>query len=339
MSASAPGQPDPILAFRPGPERGAALDSRVRDAFSDSVRLVLEKLASQDLLDARVVPQVVGGIRRYGPPGAIVAYASLVEAIFGERGAEAIDSAQALVQSALSPAASPLRCVTLGDQDLGPGQAERYRRLFDEDQEAPLAIEAVADHDLERAARLADKALALLDAGAPELGGEIRALLREIVFARSGPAATAGRFNGASVFLAWGAVLLNADEMVDRVTMAETLAHETGHSLLSGFTIGKPLVENDPAERYDSPLRVDPRPMDGIVHATYVLARMHYCLDRLLQSGCLTEQEAATVAIALAERRRAFAAGLEVVDRHARFTPIGRAAFEPARQYMADVRA
>lgn len=141
------------------------------------------------------------------------------------------------------------------------------------------------------------------------------------------------------MFLAWGAVLLNVDEMPDRLTMAETLAHETGHNLLSGFTGGRPLVENDPAERYDSPLRLDPRPMDGIVHATYVLARMHYCLERLLQSGLLSDQEGVTATAAIAQRRRAFGAGLDVVDRHARFTPIGRAAFEPARQYMADVRA
>jgi HEXXH motif-containing protein len=56
------------------------------------------------------------------------------------------------------------------------------------------------------------------------------------------------------------------------------LTHEAAHSLLLGYTLGAPLVESDPAERFSSPLREDLRPMDGIVHATYVLARMHYII-------------------------------------------------------------
>jgi HEXXH motif-containing protein len=63
-------------------------------------------------------------------------------------------------------------------------------------------------------------------------------------------------------------------------------------ALLFGFGMGKPLVENHEHERYTSPLRGDPRPMDGVVHATYVVARMHYAVTRMLDSGLLTEEEA-----------------------------------------------
>ena len=31
--------------------------------------------------------------------------------------------------------------------------------------------------------------------------------------------------------------------------------------------------------------------MDGVVHATYVIARMHYTMERLLESGLLTDEE------------------------------------------------
>jgi hypothetical protein len=46
--------------------------------------------------------------------------------------------------------------------------------------------------------------------------------------------------------------------------------------------MGKPLVENEVEELYPSPLRSDPRPIDGVVYATYVTARMDYAVTSLL---------------------------------------------------------
>ncbi len=59
------------------------------------------------------------------------------------------------------------------------------------------------------------------------------------------------------------------------------LLHETAHQLLFGLSLDQPVVENDVEERYASPLRPDPRPMDGIFHATFVCARMRYGYVRL----------------------------------------------------------
>ncbi len=325
-----------LFEFRPSARRAALLDGEVCAGFCTSVEALLSALASQDALSPDCAARVAHSLRqgRLGP-AATAAYASLVEAIYGDRPAEVLSSLAALVAAADAAQAPGMRFVTLDDADLGAGQAERYRALFDDDPASPLHILPLTRARLAAAGGLADEALLLLDRGVPELGAEVRTLIRQIIFTHSTAGDPDGIFDGASVFLLWGAVLLNADEQRSRLAMAEALAHETGHSLLSGFSRGAPLVENDPAERYGSPLRTDPRPMDGIVHATYVLARMHYCLLRLARSGVLSAEEQAIATSDLPARRRAFEAGLQVVDAHARLTEVGRRAFEPARAYMA----
>ncbi|WP_142235741.1 aKG-HExxH-type peptide beta-hydroxylase [Stella humosa] len=308
----------------------------VRADFAASLGGLLEAFARQDAIGPAETADVMAAIARpSAPPGMVAAYAGLVEAIYGDQHDRVMACLEALVDAARRPPEPEIQFATLEDAKLGPGQAARYRALFDDDPAAPLGIVPAEPTGVDAGSALARSALALLDRAAPELSGEIRALLRQIVFVRSVDGDPADRFQGASVFLVWGAVLLNLEEQPDRLTMAESLAHETGHSLLSGFTRGRPLVENDPADRYRSPLRSDPRPMDGIVHATYVTARMHYCLERLLASDALDAVERSQATTRLATHRQAFGQGLAVVDAHARFTPVGQAAFAPARDYMA----
>ncbi|BBK36738.1 hypothetical protein STAQ_18160 [Allostella sp. ATCC 35155] len=327
-----------MFSFQPDPGRGNRLDQVVRRDFAASLETVLRAVAEQGAMDGPDVDRIVAEVARAGgAPGLIVAYAALVEAIFADAQDEVGDCLSTLLAVAGRPVPDGIRIVTLDDGILGAGQAHRYRRLFDDDPAAPLAMQPLDRAALDGTGETAAAGLDLLDRAAPELAGEIRAILREIVLARGVPVAGEETFQGASAFLAWGTVLLNAAEVPDRVAFAEVLAHETGHSLLSGFSRGAPLVENAPEERYSSPLRTDARPLDGIVHATYVLARMHYCLGRLSRSGLLTPAEQSRVAGDLGRRREAFAAGLAVVDGHARLTEVGRAAFEPARAYMASL--
>jgi prophage antirepressor-like protein len=96
--------------------------------------------------------------------------------------------------------------------------------------------------------------------------------------------------------------------------LIEGLAHEGGHCLLHGMTMGEQTVENDAEACFASPLRDDPRPMDGLVHATFVLARMHMALAAVLRSGCLTAPERAEAATRLDAVTRDYADGLAVVS-------------------------
>ena len=238
---------------------------------------------------------------RAGPiaPRVFGAYTELVEAIF----AEDTDAALAIADELCTPdfgRVDALRVVTLDDRQLGRGQTARYRRLVDDDQEVGLALAALEGAAFDQAAQRVNDALALLDAGVPELAEELRTLVHEVVVVDK-----PGHWPfGASSFQLWGALFLKLAPEASRVEIAEALAHESAHALLFGFSMGRPLVENEPDELYPSPLRSDPRPMDGVVHATYVMARMHYTAMRLLASGLLTEAETSE-ARSLIKRNRA----------------------------------
>ncbi|ABI57704.1 HEXXH motif domain-containing protein [Alkalilimnicola ehrlichii MLHE-1] len=175
--------------------------------------------------------------------------------------------------------------------------------------------------------------LGLLRQAAPELAGEVEAIVHHVVGVAGGDH-DAGEFHGGSHFQLWGALFLNAGAHPDRIAMAEVIAHESAHSLLFGFCTEAPLVLNHDEELYPSPLRQDPRPMDGIYHATFVSARMHWAMGRLLDSGLLDEAERAGARQAMAEDAANFRAGHEVVAAHGLLSRHGRALMANAKAYM-----
>ncbi|HXQ47061.1 MAG TPA: HEXXH motif-containing putative peptide modification protein, partial [Caulobacteraceae bacterium] len=89
------------------------------------------------------------------------------------------------------------------------------------------------------------------------------------------------------------------------------------------------------AERYGSPLRSDPRPMEGVAHAVFVTGRMILTLDTLIASGRLDAAETARAAGYLAELEAAQAAGLQTVRMHGRLAPAGQAAFAGLGDFLA----
>jgi HEXXH motif-containing protein len=136
----------------------------------------------------------------------------------------------------------------------------------------------------------------------------------------------------------WGALLLNPDAFADDMLLLQALAHESGHTLLFGFTTDEPLVVNDADELHVSPLREDPRPMDGIFHATYVSARMHWTMATALESGTLSQQEKASAKSACEENLRSFFEGHETVMRHGRLSAMGKEILAAAHDYMTAAR-
>jgi hypothetical protein len=75
--------------------------------------------------------------------------------------------------------------------------------------------------------------------------------------------------------------------------------------------------------------------MEGIAHATYVTARMTYALRALIGSGRLGATEEARARDQLLRNRRIYEQGAATVQAHARFTPVGAAAFDDLQRYMA----
>jgi HEXXH motif-containing protein len=215
--------------------------------------------------------------------------------------------------------------------------AARYARFLNDDPSVSFDIFPPSKPIAEKCRDQIRDAFALLDTGDPDLAGEIRALLREIILATGTKDPKVMTFDGASSFMLWGAIILNADRGDGPVGMAQMLAHESAHNLLFGFSADEGLVENGPDELFSSPLRKDPRPMDGIYHATFVTARMYRVVHQLLQSGILDADAQEKAEKDLAENARLFKNGIETVQKFARLSPLGESVMRGASEYMASV--
>ena len=117
--------------------------------------------------------------------------------------------------------------------------------------------------------------------------------------------------------------------------MFQTLAHESTHNFLLGHSAHGALVLNDTKQLYPSPLRMDDRPMDGMYHATFVLARMNYALQRLLDANILAAEEVEEAQAAQQRNAQAFQRGLETVNQHAKLSDMGKTSIQDAQVYMS----
>jgi HEXXH motif-containing protein len=212
--------------------------------------------------------------------------------------------------------------------------ARRYVRFMDTDPQMPFEIFPPSREAAESCRNQIKGAFALMEAGDPDLASEIRALLREIVLAAGTVGTSAYTFDGASSFMLWGAIIINANSSFGELGMAQMLAHESAHNLLFGLCTDEPLLNNSPDERYASPLRPDPRPLEGIYHATFVSARMYRAVKTLLESGTLSHELEKKARQDLETDARCFSQGMEVVKRHGKLTEIGQAIIQGASDYM-----
>jgi hypothetical protein len=325
-----------LHSFVPSAERVRFLDQRMRSRLAESLRHIWEQGEGLLQVSSDKFQKFVNELEnRPVSPLAFSFYSDAVLAIEEDD----IEEASRLLREIINLPKYPGHILVneLGDPQQDP-IAQRYASLLlDSDARDSFKFE-VFPPSREAAANcrtLIQDAFNLLDDGDPDLAAEIRALLREIVLAAGTLESKAMTFDGASAFMMWGAIIINANQPKGELTMVQMLAHESSHNLLFGFSADEPLVENSPDELFPSPLRMDPRPMDGIYHATFVLARMHRAVKGLLGSGILSAKQKEIAEKDLADNARLFADGIEIVDRFGKLTPLGRVVMDGAKAYMA----
>ncbi len=300
----------------------------MRERLAETLEYVFGEVGDELGVPLEEALAVIQRIRSFSQsPHTFGGYYDLVFALENDE----LELARSIAKEILGRSASaPLTIAPIDDRP--PADEDRYRRLLMAGMDYAVAPDPalLASYRQQLAA-----AFALLDGGFPEMAAEIRALLREIVVAAGPEDPKALTFDGASSYMMWGAVLLNARGQKNVLDSAQALAHESGHNLLFGFSSSGPLVENSDDELFGSPLRRDPRPMDGVIHATYVIARMHQTLNRLLASGILDAEQNESARKDLALHQQNFEAGDAVVREGGRLTDIGRLAIQSAREYMA----
>jgi len=323
----AEGVPETALTqFVPNGDRARVLDRRMHDELANSLAHLAE--ASEAALPEvskrlGAVAQAVRAGRRVRPQ-VFRAYFLLVQALVDEdqsridRLVQVIedteDRAESLKRTYFGkPDADQLCLDLIGDgMRMAPISAEQAEAFF----------------------TLLDEGFALAKEGLPDLHDEVRAIVHEILLARA-PSGDKMEFDGASHYQFWGLLMLNPKHHKTPLAVVEVLAHEASHSLLFGMTIEEPLVLNPDSELFESPLRLDPRPMDGIYHATYVSARMAWAMETLAESGCLSTEDRQRALEMAAQDRQNYEKGLSVVDAHGRLSDTGRIILDDARAWIA----
>lgn len=313
-------------AFLPDPLRGVACDRAMCAGLRDSLRYLAKATASGAPAVAAVLAGLDGTPALDAPrPEAFARYYRMTRALLDGQTEAALAEARHL--AVLAPRGDDRLLVA------GTDAAADLVAMLAEGGDALLDLAPVPPDDAAAFAALLDAGRALTARELPDLHAEIASIVNTVLLGQGQPGA-AMEFDGASHYQFWGLLVLNPRHHRTPLAVAEVLAHEAGHALLFGLTVDEPLVLNPDDELFASPLRRDPRPMDGIFHATFVSARMAFAMERLAASPRLSAADRAAAAEAAAQDRRNFAAGDAVVRAHGRLSATGAAVIAAARGWI-----
>jgi hypothetical protein len=316
------------FSFTPSAELGRQTDAKMHGGLADSLTYLGGALQTHDQeLSAdlmRFGAEIRVGLRI--PPLSFSEYYELVPAI------QSGDLTQARDLLAQMQARGPrdLRQII---RAVGHPGAEALTRSLAQDPDELLHMAAVSDQTLTEFTTLLEQGFGLMDAHLPNLAAEIRSIVHEILLGHAQPGSKV-EFDGASHYQYWGLLMLNPKHHKTPLAVVEVLAHESAHSLLFGQTIEEPLVLNPDDELFTSPLRPDPRPMDGIFHATFVSARMAWAMEQLADVAAISPENRQQAAEAAAKDRQNFASGLSTVRAHGRLTQTGAEILAAAEDWI-----
>jgi HEXXH motif-containing protein len=174
---------------------------------------------------------------------------------------------------------------------------EEAAEVHDGEQRAdnPVTLEPVSQFALPAIRQTISSVLDTLQKVCPGAHADVTQLIADLVLFRGRPV------GGASAPAFFGCVLVNepAAGTDPWIWFAEQLMHEAAHTRLFTMIVDDPLVLDD--RIVASPVRTDPRPLSGVVHALYVEARLAEAFARLAEADVPAAR--ADVAKKLAEVR------------------------------------
>lgn len=286
--------------FLPGANDPAALDKAMRLSLASSLSYIHSAVGFRLGVSASDADAVINNIQTHRVrPGVFGRYYKLVFAIESGQFEEARSLLLELASLAAEEPAFSVMPFT--DAALGP-ERKLYSELIDPNPgDAPWMVPP--PDGAGGFGNLVPQALSLLDVIDKELAAELRGLVIEVVGASEYEGLNARSFGSVSSLMLWGLMVVNVKRHPAAAELLLGLVHEAAHMLLFAHSRDEPLVTNPIGELYDLPLRSDPRPMDGVYHATFVLSRVFYAMEKLRQA---TTKEFAPLPISLIEERLAF---------------------------------
>lgn len=135
------------------------------------------------------------------------------------------------------------------------------------------------------------------------------------------------RFKAGSSFPMMG--LIGLSQELDLKTIMDYIVHECAHQYIYHLTVFDELCSG--SGDYSSPLRKDKRPLEGIYHATFVLARLIYFYSSFkVESSIINKAEIKDL---LSNYLMKFYDGYTVLLQNATLTPLGESLLKSCKNY------
>jgi len=204
---------------------------------------------------------------------------------------------------------------------LGSHKFELYKDIFLQDDKYKMSFNNPSKKNERQAKEKISTALLLIKQADKNLYNEIIKLVTEIILFENN---TTNVASSGTSFNCYGTIFI-ACNIIDSIPFyIEAIVHEAAHLYLFLIVLEDSIVLNPESERYPAPLRKDMRPMMGIYHATFVIARILYAFNSLLKTLPLSHE----IYEELKQRRDGhtinFQRGINVISQYGRLTNQGK---------------
>ena len=325
----------PLWDLSPSLERSDAIDRAMRLRLAASLNY-LGEVASLDASHQAVLGSITERLEAVPvSPWVFGLYSKLVAELSKDPRRDVGEIFDDIARAALLSADEGV--IAFGDPAVPAAWWDHFRLLFDTDRQRPFRPQAPSGEDFALCRNEIEAALTLLERANPIWRDEVRSLMRMIVLGAPRSEDAGDLFNGASTFFLWGASLLNANLRRSAISLLDLLVHESSHVLLFGVSADSALTMNSGHERYESPVRKDKRPIDGIFHACFVSTRVHLALEELLRGGSLSDEDRKVALDRQEFNGTSACAALDTLALHARPTERGDKVLDTLRTYWVGV--
>jgi len=320
--------------FCPTAKSGDALRSRFNNDFADSLEYLLSVCRPHVSFDVDSIDVVLSRIRAGSRETPILynLHFELVDALQ----ANDLETAAALLTRIAdeTPAPQGISIVALGLSDDGRDAQVSIPYFCEQDTQFTYSSPMVEPAERTRSVLL--DAINDLHWFAPGLAAEMEALVSTVILARGTVVdqAEPAEFESVTALRAFSGVLFNAHSEASSLQCAISLIHESAHMALFAYSPSEGVVTNPPTERYTSPLRTDARPVEGIFHQSFVLARMIYGMDMLRSAPEATAARCDFADSFVVYNIPRFNDAVETLHKHASLTPQGAKALEASRDFV-----
>lgn len=296
------------------------IDQAVRSKLSGSLEHVYERVGDRLSVEEAVFTDATAAIRSTRQhPSVFARYFDLVLAVKANDNDLAADLLRQIVEISKKPHAFSIAAY---DKDSLGEDFERFGRLLFSEDATENPIKPPSSEVFQAAQHGFEAALDTIEKVDPVVHAEICDLFSLICVACKSDDPNARPIGGVTSLMIWGATFINIDAHQSNRALVEFLLHESTHGLLFGLSIDEPLTRNALQESYNSPLRPDPRPMNGIYHATLVSARVANFNRQWLESGEVAQNERSTLVDSINAWENAFNDGQNVIREHGKLSQL-----------------